>query len=58
MGPDDGAAAGGDQGSRIFGVLRDAAVAAGATSLDFKKCEAAVLGKGFTQEASATPLPH
>jgi hypothetical protein len=43
--------ASGDQNSRIFGVLRDAALAAASTTLDFRTVEAAVLTRGFTAEA-------
>ena len=41
----------GDQNSRIFGVLRDSALAAGDTTLDFRTVEAQVLKRGFTAEA-------
>jgi len=41
----------GDQKGRIFVVMRDAAVAANSTSLDFKTVEVEVLRKGFTLEA-------
>lgn len=39
-----------DQTSKIFGVMRDAAVAANAASLNFRDIEAAVLRKGFSLE--------
>lgn len=48
---DTGGGASGDQASRIFGVLRDAALAAGSTTLDFRAVEAQVLKRGFTTEA-------
>jgi len=41
----------GDDSTRIFTVLRDAAVAANVTSLDLSGVEAAVLHRGFTKEA-------
>ena len=41
----------GDQNSRIFGVLRDSALAVGDTTLDFRTVEAQVLKRGFTSEA-------
>ena len=43
--------ASGDQNSRIFGVLRDAALSAASTTLDFRTVEAAVLKRGFSTEA-------
>ena len=48
-----GAAAGvsHDQTSKIFGVMRDAAVSANADSLSFTAVEAAVLRKGFSLES-------
>jgi DNA replication licensing factor MCM7 len=40
-----------DQTSKIFGVMRDAAVSANSASLNFQDIEAAVLRKGFQLDA-------
>lgn len=47
---------GGDYQSRIFSIMRDAAVSAHSTSLDFKSIEAAVLKKGFPLESFHSTL--
>ena len=48
---DGGPGGGSDLKSRVFGVMRDAALSSGATSLNYSAVEAAVTRKGFSQEA-------
>lgn len=47
-GASGGGGGGGDDMSRIFSLIRDAAVSASSTSLSFKDVEAIVLKKGFS----------